>query len=63
MENVFVIRKVMTDKHGRKLNVLMTNGHSEILEFTDKEKAIEMASLLNENSDSGWEYLVVGIFK
>jgi len=63
MENVFVIRKVMTDKHGKVLNVLMTNGHSEILEFNNEKDANEMTSLLRENSYSGWEYLVIGILK
>ncbi len=63
MENVYVIRKIMTDKKGRKVNVLITNGHSEIMEFDSKESAEEMAALFNENSDSGWDYVVIGILK
>jgi alkaline phosphatase len=63
MENVYVIRKIMTDKKGRVINVLLTNGHSEIMEFNKKNKAEEMAALLNENSDSGWSYVVIGIIK
>lgn len=53
----------MTDKKGKVINVLMTNGHSEIMEFTEKEKAEEMTALLNENSDSGWLYTVISIIK
>jgi len=63
MENVYVIRKIMTDKKGKVINVLLTNGHSEIMEFNEKNKAEEMAALLNENSDSGWTYTVIGIIK
>ena len=63
MENVYVIRKIITDKKGRVINVLLTNGHSEIMEFNKKNKAEEMAALLNENSDSGWSYVVIGIIK
>jgi hypothetical protein len=63
MENVYVIRKIMTDRKGKIVNVLLTNGHSEIMEFNKKNKAEEMAALLNENSDSGWSYVVIGIIK
>ena len=63
MENVYVIRKIMSDKYGKKINVLMTNGQSEIMEFSKKEEAERVASFLNENSDSGWIYLPIGIIK
>lgn len=53
----------MTDKKGKVINVLLTNGHSEIMEFNKKNEAEEMAALLNENSDSGWIYTVIGIIK
>lgn len=53
----------MTDKNGKKLNVLLTNGHSEILEFNNFDEAHKLALVLNENSDSGWLYSIVTIKK
>lgn len=63
MEEVYVIRKVMTDKYGKKINVLITDGHSEVLEFDNLNEAEKIALVLNENSDSGWLYFVVTIKK
>jgi len=63
MENVYMIRKIMVGGNGKILNVLLTNGHSEIMEIVDKEEAIKLASLLNENSDSGWVYKVISVLK
>jgi hypothetical protein len=63
MNEVYVIRKVMTDKRGKKINVLLTNGHSEILEFNNINEAEKMTLVLNDNSDSGWFYAVVTIKK
>lgn len=63
MEEVYVIRKVMTDRYGKKVNVLLTNGHSEILEFNNLDEAQKLTLVLNENSDSGWLYSIVTIKK
>lgn len=63
MEEVYVIRKVMTDRYGKKVNVLLTNGHSEILEFNNLGEAQKLTLVLNENSDSGWLYSIVTIKK
>lgn len=63
MNEVYVIRKVMTDRYGKKVNVLLTNGHSEILEFNNINEAEKMTLVLNENSDSGWLYSIVTIKK
>lgn len=63
MNEVYVIRKVMTDRYGKKVNVLLTDGHSEILEFNNINEAEKMTLVLNENSDSGWLYSVVTIKK
>jgi len=63
MNEVYVIRKVMTNKYGKKLNVLITNGHSEILEFDNLDEAKKLTLVMNENSDSGWLYYVVTIKK
>jgi len=63
MDEVCIIRKVMSDKYGKKINVLLTNGHSEILEFNNLNEAEKLALVLNENSDSEWFYSVFTIKK
>jgi hypothetical protein len=63
MNEVYVIRKVMTNKYGKKLNILITDGHSEILEFNNIDEAEKLTLVMNENSDSGWLYYVVTIKK
>ena len=54
------ILKKMTSDKGKTLNVLMLDGLSVILEIEEKSKAIRFAKMLNENSDSNWEYEVRG---
>ena len=63
MNEVYVIRKLMTDRYGKKINVLLTDGHSEVLEFNNLKEAEKIILVLNENSDSGWFYSVVTIKK
>lgn len=63
MNEVYVIRKVMNDRYGKKVNVLLTNGHSEILEFNNLDEAQKLTLVLNENSDSGWLYSIITIKK
>lgn len=57
----YLIKKKMVNEHGKVLHILLTNGASEILEFTekDKERAQKMVDVMNENSDSGWEYELI----
>lgn len=50
------IVKVMVDNRGNKVHVLLTDGLSQVWEISEIEKATEMVKILNENSDSGWEY-------
>ena len=50
-----IIKKIKLD-NGREVNVILVDTHSEILEFSDKEKCEDMVKLLNVNSDSGWVY-------
>jgi len=55
----FSIIKTMTNNEtGKSVFVLLTNGLSEIWETSNEEEAIKLASMLTENSDSGWEYTV-----
>ena len=58
---VYVIKKIMVGADGKKMYVLMTDNHSEILELTQKSMADKMAEVMNANSDSGWFYEVIEI--
>lgn len=60
-KSVYAIKKIMTLPNGKKSHVLLTDNHSEILELTHKNIAINLASLMQENSDSGWTYEVIEI--
>jgi len=53
----YCIIKEMTIK-SKKLNVILLDSNHEVLEFEDKVKADDFASIMNENSDSGWNYVV-----
>tara|TARA_R100001480_G_C4646451_1_gene170171 strand:+ start:313 stop:495 length:183 start_codon:yes stop_codon:yes gene_type:complete len=57
--NRYRILKKMRDKFGNQMFVLMTDGYSEILEFDNEDKCLEMINILNANSDSGWDYEMV----
>ena len=46
---------------GKELNIIMLDGGSQVLEFDDKTEALELAELLEINSDSGWQYTVKDI--
>jgi hypothetical protein len=50
------IVKVMVDEKGKILHILLTDGLSEILEIDEISYAMNMVKVLNENSDSGWDY-------
>ncbi len=55
---MYQIKKTLV-KNGQKLHVLMTNTHSELLEFDSKEQADELAGILNKNTDNGCHYEVI----
>ena len=55
------IIKIMRDpKSGTKTHVLLTDGLSQIWDIKKKEEAIRIATMLNENSDSGHHYEIRG---
>jgi hypothetical protein len=55
------IMKVMKDSNTDKtIKVLLLDGLSSILEIEDLDQALNMAVVLNQNSDSGWHYEVRG---
>ena len=45
---------------GKKTYVLLNDGLSSILEIKGLDKALKMAEIFNQNSDSGWTYEVRG---
>ena len=59
----YLINKKMTNEHGKKINVLLVDGLSEILEFSEKDKgaAEELVTVMNANTDSGWTYELMEI--
>jgi len=50
----------MTNPNGQKTHVLLTDGLSQIWEIKSKKEAERIATMLTENSDSGWSYRVRG---
>jgi hypothetical protein len=58
MKKNFYIKKKVTDKEGKVSHTIMTDGSSQVWEFTDKEKITEVVKALNANTDSGCEYRV-----
>jgi hypothetical protein len=60
-KSVYVIKKVMVDLEGKRVHVIMTDNHSEILELPYKNIAQKMVDVMNANTDSGWFYEVIEI--
>lgn len=57
-EKSFCIIKKVVQANGKTLNVLMLDVNTEVLEFDNLLDAEKFATLLTQNSDSGWEYIV-----
>tara|TARA_B110000196_G_C20472996_1_gene354507 strand:- start:72 stop:308 length:237 start_codon:yes stop_codon:yes gene_type:complete len=55
-----IMKKMKDPKTGQVMMVLLLDGLSSILEIKDLDKALKMALVFNQNSDSGWEYEVRG---
>ena len=60
-KNIYVIKKVIVNIEGKRVHVLMTDNHSEILELPYKNIAQKMVDVMNANTDSGWFYEVIEI--
>tara|TARA_R110002051_G_scaffold294404_1_gene359682 strand:- start:5075 stop:5314 length:240 start_codon:yes stop_codon:yes gene_type:complete len=54
------MKKMKDPNTGQTIMVLLLDGLSSILEIKDLDKALNMALVFNQNSDSGWEYEVRG---
>lgn len=58
MGEVYVIKKSFT-REGKKVHVLVTTG-SEVMEIRHLNIAEKFCEVMNENSDSGCHYTIVG---
>jgi len=52
------IVKEMIDPQGKKSYVLLTDGLSQIWDVETEKEAERIATMLTENSDSGWVYKI-----
>ena len=55
---MYVIVKMIPNEHGVDMPVIILNGFHEILEFNNQEEADNMRNIFQENSDSGYQYVV-----
>ncbi len=59
---MYLIKKKMVNQTtGKTTHVLLTNGHSEILEIPHQNVADKLAEVMNANSDSGHSYEVIDV--
>lgn len=62
-KKVYAIKKTIIKANGKKQHIFLTNGHSEILETSNKNVANKLVEVLNENSDNGCRYELITIGK
>ena len=55
-----IVKKMIDPRTGKKSCILMLDGLSSILEIKELDKALKMAEIFNQNTDSGWKYEVRG---
>ena len=55
-----VIKKMKDPGTGRIMKVLLLDGLASVLEITELDRALNMAMILNHNSDSNCSYEVRG---
>tara|TARA_R110000744_G_C19112083_1_gene534901 strand:- start:34 stop:267 length:234 start_codon:yes stop_codon:yes gene_type:complete len=55
-----VIKKMKNTKTGKIMKVLLLDGLSSVLEIQELDKALNMAMILNHNSDNNCYYEVRG---
>jgi hypothetical protein len=60
-EMAYNIMKIMTNpKTGKKVNVLLTDGLSQIWSISKLSEVVRITEMMEENSDSGHKYEVRG---
>ena len=55
-----IVKTMIDPRTGKKSCILMLDGLSSILEIKELDKALKMAEIFNQNTDSGWKYEVRG---
>lgn len=55
---MWVIVKLVENEKGIKMPVIILDGHHEIWEFRTQEEAEKMRQIFEENSDSGYDYII-----
>lgn len=60
---MFLIKKTIQKKDEKKIHVLMTNGHSEILEIHDEKEANDLVNVMNDNADEHTSYELIDVNK
>lgn len=55
---MYVIIKNVPNENGVNMPVIILNEDHEIWEFETEEQAIKMRNIFQENSDSGYEYVI-----
>jgi hypothetical protein len=57
MKETYVITKKIVLPNGKEQNIILMNG-DEVWEFDDHDTANQLATVMTQNSDSGWIYTV-----
>ena len=55
---MYVIVKLIENYNSIKMPVILLDENHEVMEFDDEIQAEKMRKLFQENSDSGYEYIV-----
>ena len=55
---MYVIVKLIKNHNGIKMPVILLDENHEVMEFDNEIDAEKMRKLFQENSDSGYEYIV-----
>jgi hypothetical protein len=55
MKETYVITKKIVLPNGKEQNIILMNG-DEVWEFDDHNTAKQLATVMTQNSDSGWIY-------
>ena len=53
-----IVKSMKDSKTGKQVYVLLTDGLSQIWDLSSEKEANRLINIMNENSDSGWEYIL-----
>ena len=60
-DGTYRILKTVVEEDDKTTFVLMNDGYGEILTLYTYGEASKLVDMLNTNSDSGWEYSIMGV--